>query len=70
MSYEEMAIMNFLRGNPQEFVSRRELARKALKRSAFEENQHWADAPLTSLVDQGLVEQDESGHYRITKYEG
>jgi hypothetical protein len=69
MTYEEMAIMNFLRGSPN-YVARREIARKALKRTVFEENPHWADAPLTGLVDQGLVEQDESGHYKIKKCAG
>jgi hypothetical protein len=70
MTYEEMAILNFLRGNPDSYIARREIARKALKRTIFEENPHWADAPLTSLVDQGEVEQNESGHYKLKKYEG
>ena len=70
MTYEELAIMNFLKGSPESYVARREIARKALKRTVFEENPHWADAPLASLVDQGLVEQNESGHYKMTKYEG
>ncbi len=70
MTDEEMAIMNLLRGNPETFMARREIARKALKRSDFEENPHWADAPLASLMDQKLLEQDDSGHYRIKKYEG
>ena len=62
--------MNFLRGTPASYVARREIARKALKRAIFEENPHWADAPLASLKDQGLVEQDESGHYKFKKCEG
>jgi len=62
--------MNFLKGSPDAFVARREIARKALKRTVFEENPHWADAPLASLVDQKLVEQDESGHYKVKKFEG
>jgi hypothetical protein len=70
MTYEEMAIMNFLRGSPEDYVARREIARKALKRTIFEENPHWADAPLSALVDQDLVEQNESGHYKIKKYTG
>ena len=70
MTYEETAIINFLGGNQDAFVARREIARKALKRTIFEENPHWADAALSSLVDQALVEQDDSGHYRIKKYEG
>ena len=70
MTYEEMAILSFLKGNPDGYVARREIARKALKRVVFEENPHWADAPLAGLVDQGEVEQDDSGHYKIKKYEG
>ena len=69
MTYEETAIMNFLKSIPNSFVGRREIARKALKRADFEENPHWADAPLASLMDQSLLEQDESGHYRVKKYE-
>jgi hypothetical protein len=69
MTYEEMAIMTFLKGKPGSFVGRREIARKALRRVDFEENPHWVDAPLASLIDQRLVEQDESGHYRVRKQE-
>jgi hypothetical protein len=70
MTYEETAIMTFLRGSPDAYLARREIARKALKRTLFEENPHWADAPLASLVDQDLVQQNESGHYKIKRYEG
>jgi hypothetical protein len=65
MTYEETAIMDLLQGAPDAFMARREIARRALKRSAFEENPHWADAPLSSLVGQGVLEQNDSGHYRI-----
>jgi len=67
MTHEEMAVVSFLRGFPDIYVARREIARKALKRTVFEDNPHWADAPLASLVQQRLVEQDDSGHYRITR---
>ncbi len=70
MTYEELAIINFLRATPECYVARREIARKAQKRVVFEENPHWADAPLNALVEQGHLEQDESGHYRIRKAEG
>jgi len=67
MTYEEMAILTFLRGKPDSLVGRREIARKALRRIDFEENPHWVDAPLASLMDRRLLEQDEGGHYRIRK---
>ena len=70
MTYEESQILEFLRGTPTEFVARREIARKAMSRQEFDENPHWADAPLVSLVAQEWLEQNENGHYRIKKYEG
>ncbi|HOC55772.1 MAG TPA: hypothetical protein PKI20_09140 [Verrucomicrobiota bacterium] len=69
MTYEETAIMEFLRGSPDAYVARKEIARKALKRTVFEENPHWVDAPLASLLGRRFVEQDELGHYRIKKHE-
>lgn len=67
MTYEELAILTFLKSRPEGFVGRREIARKALRRVDFEDDPHWVDAALASLMDQRLVEQDESGHYRLTK---
>lgn len=69
MTYEETAIMEFLRGTPDCFVARKEIARKALKRTVFEENPQWADAPLVSLTNRRLIERNENGHYRILKSE-
>ena len=69
MTYEEQAIVDFLRGIPKDYVARLEIARKALRRAAFEENPHWVNAPLDSLVSQRLVEQDESGHYRLVRFD-
>jgi hypothetical protein len=31
----------------------------------FEENPQWPDARLSSLVDQGKVEQNDSGHHEL-----
>ena len=70
MTYEETAIMTLLRSSPKAYLARREIARKALQRQKFEEDPNWADAPLVSLVYQGLVEQDEGGHYRIKEQAG
>jgi hypothetical protein len=69
MTYEESAIVNFLKGSPESFVGRREIARKAMKRTAFDEDPHWVDAPLASLLGQGLIEQDDSASYRIRRAE-
>lgn len=70
MTYEEAQIIDYLKGSPDEFVARKEIARKAVNRRVFDEDPHWADAALRSLVDTKALEQNESGAYRIKKFEG
>ncbi len=65
MTYEEAEIVHFLSGFPEIFVARREIARKAVKRSVFEENPHWLDAPLNSLLGRGVLEQNDNAQYRL-----
>jgi hypothetical protein len=65
MTYEEQAIVNFLGRSPGSYFARREIARKAVKRQVYEENQHWADAPLVALVERGVIEQNTQGLYRV-----
>jgi hypothetical protein len=65
MTFEEQTILNFLGSSPETYFARREIARKAVKRSVYEENQHWADAPLASLLLRGVLEQNPEGQIRI-----
>jgi hypothetical protein len=67
MTSEESAITDFLQGSAEGFVARKEIARKAVKRKVFEENPHWVDAPLASLLGQGVVEQNDSAQYRLKR---
>jgi hypothetical protein len=70
MTHEEASILAFLESNREVYFARREIARKAMKRSVFEENPHWADAPLASLLLQDLVDQNENGQIRCKDYTG
>jgi len=36
-----------------------------VRRKVYEESQHWADAPLASLVQMGVIEQNKDGLYRL-----
>ena len=65
MTDEEQRIVNFLQGSPDSFFARREIARKAVKRTVYEENPRWVEAPLASLVDREIVEINDSGYYRL-----
>jgi hypothetical protein len=67
MSHDEHLILQFMRANPDCLFSRKEISRKAVKRTVFEENPRWAETPLTSLLGQGLIETDDSGYYRLKK---
>jgi len=67
MSQDEHVILQFLRAYPDSSFSRREISRKAVKRTIYEENPRWAEIPLASLLAQGLIEADDNGCYRIKK---
>lgn len=69
MTEHSQCILEFLRANPETFFNRKEIARKAVHKSEYEENPHWATASLAGLVNEGHVEMNDSGHYRI-KTEG
>lgn len=70
MTHEETLILNFMRERPETAFARKEIARKAIKRSEYELNQHWLDQPLAALVARGTVEIDDSGFYKLGKSDG
>lgn len=65
MSEEESLILEYLRSRPASACAKREIARKAVHRTVYEENPRWVDAPLQGLLNQKLIEVDESGNYHI-----
>jgi len=65
MTTEEYAVVAFLNTSPESYFARKEIARKAVRRQVYDENPHWADAPLASLLIQGVIEQNGSGQYRM-----
>jgi hypothetical protein len=65
MTDEEQHILDFLKGSPDSYYARKEIARKAIRRREFEENPRWVEAPLTSLLDRELIEMNDSGYYRL-----
>jgi hypothetical protein len=65
MNDSEHCILNFLQSSPDAFFARKEIARRAVRRQVYEEDQHWANVPLAALLAQGKIEQNQSGLYRI-----
>jgi hypothetical protein len=71
MTSVEMEIVQLLKSSRDSFFARKEIARRARSRSEYEENPHWADAPLGSLVAQNVLVQNDSGHYKLSeKFDG
>jgi Mn-dependent DtxR family transcriptional regulator len=58
--------MDYLQGAPDSYHARKEIARRAVRRSEFEQNPRWADAALNGLIDRKLIETDGSGGCRLT----
>lgn len=66
MTTAETEIIAFLKQCPDAFFARKEISRRARRREEYEEDPHWAAAPLNSLVSQGQVIQNPNGHYAIS----
>lgn len=65
MTSEEDSIWLFLSESSESAFSRREIARRAVKRAVFEDNPRWGDDALNSLVARNVIEITDDGHYRI-----
>jgi hypothetical protein len=65
MDGDERAVCDYLKSCPGQFVSGREVARRATGRRRFETDPDWAVQILFRLVDQRVIESDCCGHYRF-----
>jgi len=61
MTYEETLVLQFLEESPESFFSRREIARKAVKRREFEENPQWAVSAIAALLEREEIEENIAG---------
>ena len=67
MDADQNAICQFLKTWPGQFVSRREICRRAGGKWRFREDEHWAVPVLQRMVEDRIVETDDSGHFRLMK---
>ena len=65
MDSDEREIFDYLKGWPGHFVSTTEIARRAGGKRKYRENPHWAHPVLSRMVEQGLLESDALGHFRV-----
>ena len=67
MDADQNAICQFLKTWPGQFVSRREICRRAGGKWRYREDENWAVPVLLRLVEDRIVESDATGHFRLMK---
>ena len=65
MNDEHTIIINFLKGSPESWCGKKEIARRAVKRRVFDDNPRWADEPIAELVAQDVIEENKDGQVRL-----
>src|SRR5471030_1049094 len=65
MDSEEQEIFYFLKTWGEEFVSAKEIARRASGKQKFYKNPEWAKPLLMRMQERGVLESDTQGRYRI-----
>ncbi|SRR5258708_18631628 len=69
MDAEEQEICDFMKSWSDQYVSAREIARRAGGKRKYKDNPYWAAKPLMRLVERGVMESDSSGRYRMKPLE-
>ncbi len=67
MDADEKDICNYLKNWPKTFVSGREIARRAAGKRRFHQDPNWAIPVLSRLVEQGEIEADAMGYFRLNQ---
>ncbi len=67
MDADERDICLYLKGWPGQFVSGREIARRAGGKWRYRDDPNWAMPVLYRLVEQGIIESDATAHFRLVR---
>jgi hypothetical protein len=65
MDADEQDVVNYLKSWSGQYVSGREVARRAASKKRFQKEPDWAIPVLLRLVEKGVVESDSMAHYRM-----
>ena len=65
MDADEREIFYYMKPRRHEFVTGREICRRAGGKVKFRLAPDWAKPVLLRMVDRGILEMDAAGHYRI-----
>ncbi|HEY9171090.1 MAG TPA: hypothetical protein VI136_02285 [Verrucomicrobiae bacterium] len=65
MEAEKREILDYLKAALGQFVSVKEICRRAGGKHRHADDPRWAVPVLRRLVEEGLIERDAAGHYRL-----
>lgn len=65
MDSDERQIVDYLKSWSRQYVSGREIARRAGGKRRFRDEPQWAFPVLSRLLEQNHIETDGLGHYRV-----
>ena len=65
MDASEREILDFLQTRGSEFVSAKEICRKASSKKRFHAEPHWAIPILQLMTERGVLERDNMGRYHL-----
>jgi hypothetical protein len=65
MDAEEREIYYYLKGWKGQYISAREICRRAGGKKRFFREPEWAKPVLTRMVERGILDMDAAGHYRL-----
>lgn len=65
MEADAKLIQLYLKSLPGQFISGKEIARRAAGKSRFRDEPEWAAPVLKDMLEKGKIEKDAAGHYRL-----
>lgn len=65
MDADEQDIFNYLKDRGEMYVNGKEISRRAAGRKRFADDPEWAKGVLTRMLERGILESNQSGHFRI-----
>lgn len=65
MDADERDVCLYLKSFPGQFVSYKDISRRAAGKRRYREEPEWATPVLSNLVERSIVESDATGHYRL-----
>ncbi|HVV01190.1 MAG TPA: hypothetical protein VHH88_07485 [Verrucomicrobiae bacterium] len=65
MDADEREVCDYLRSWKDQFVSGKEICKRAGGKWRAREDPNWAVPVLLRLVEKGIIESDSNGHYRL-----